>query len=86
MSAWILGSEIAASLGLRDFEFARESDAKGFQPHNGRGQPYIPAAVVNPFIQDLEQKLAQHEDPAWNRFGNDRDEIIANLRKGCVIC
>lgn len=25
MSAWILGSEIAASLGLRDFEFARES-------------------------------------------------------------
>jgi hypothetical protein len=34
MSAWILGREITASLGLLDFEFARECVAKGLQPHN----------------------------------------------------
>ncbi len=78
MSSWILGSEMAASLGLRDFEFAREYVGKGFQPHNAQGQPYIPTAVVTQFIQDREQELAQHDDTAWNLFGNDRDKIIAN--------
>ena len=78
MSAWIRGSEIAASLVLLDFEFAREFVAKGLQPHNGQGQPYMPAAVVNQFIQGLEQELAQHEDTASNLSWGDRDEIIAN--------
>jgi hypothetical protein len=78
MSAWILGSEIAASLVLLDFEFARECVSKGLQPHNGQGQPYMPAAVVNQFIQCLEQELAQHEDTASNLSWGDRDEIIAN--------
>ena len=78
MSAYILGSEIAADLGLLDFEFAQESVAKGLQPHNRQGQPYMPAAVVNQFIQCLEQELAQHEDTASNLSWGDRDEIIAN--------
>lgn len=78
MSSWILGSAIAADLGLQDFEFAREFVAKGLQPHNGQGQPYMPPEVVNQFIQGLELELAEHEDTAWNLFGYDRDKIIAN--------
>jgi hypothetical protein len=38
----------------------------------------MPAAVVNQFIQCLEQELAQHEELAWNLTGYEREEIIAN--------
>jgi hypothetical protein len=78
MSAWILGSEMAASLDLLDFEFARECVSKGLQPHNGLGQPYRPMDVVQQFIAGLEHELAQHEDTASNLSWRDRDEIIAN--------
>lgn len=78
MSAWILGSEFAGSLGLRDFEFVQEYVAKGLAPHNHEGQPFMPAAVVEQFIQRLGHELAQHEDTASNLSWGDRDEIIAN--------
>jgi hypothetical protein len=78
MSAYILGREITASLGLLDFEFARECVSKGLQPHDGQGQPYRPADVVQQFIAVLEHELAQHEDTASNLSWGDRDEIIAN--------
>lgn len=78
MSAWVLGSEMAASLGLQDFEFVQEYVAKGLSPHNEQGQPFIPAAVVDQFIQRLEHELAIHDDTAWNLLGDDRDELIAN--------
>jgi hypothetical protein len=78
MSAWILGSEIAASLDLLDFEFACECVLKGLQPHDGQGQPYRPADVVQQFIAGLEHELAQHDDLAWNLFALDREEMIAN--------
>ena len=78
MSAWILGSEIAASLVLLDFEFARECVSKGLQPHDCQGQPYRPADVVQQFIAGLEHELAQHDDLAWNLFALDREEMIAN--------
>jgi hypothetical protein len=81
MSAWILGSEIAASSGLLDFEFARECVSKGLQPHNGQGQPYRPVDVVQQFIAGLEHELAQHDDLAWNLFALDREEMIANQVK-----
>ena len=81
MSAWILGSEIAASLVLLDFEFARECVSKGLQPHDGQGQPYRPADVVQQFIAGLEYELAQHDDLAWNLVGFDREEMIANQIK-----
>jgi len=81
MSAWILGSEIAASLSLLDFEFAREGVLKGLQPHDGQGQPYRPADVVQQFIAGLEHELAQHDDLAWNLFALDREEMIANQIK-----
>jgi len=81
MSAWILGSEIAASLVLLDFEFARECVLKGLQPHDGQGQPYRPADVVQQFIAGLEHELAQHDDLAWNLFALDREEMIANQIK-----
>jgi len=77
VSAWILGSEIADSLGLRDFEFAHEYVAKGLAPHNKEGQPYMPAAVVEQFIQGLEQELNQHDELAWDLGGIEREEIIA---------
>jgi len=78
VSAWILGSEVAGSLGLQDFEFVQEYVAKGLSPHNEQGQPFIPAAVVDQFIQRLEHELAIHDDTAWNLLGDDRDELIAN--------
>jgi hypothetical protein len=78
VSAWILGSEVAGSLGLRDFEFVQEYVAKGLSPHNEQGQPFMPAAAVDQFIQRLEHELAIHEDTAWNLLGDDRDELIAN--------
>jgi len=81
MSAWILGSEMAASLDLLDFEFARECVSKGLQPHDGQGQPYRPADVVQQFIAGLEYELAQHDDLAWNLVGFDREEMIANQIK-----
>jgi hypothetical protein len=81
MSAWILGSEIAASLVLLDFEFARECVSKGLQPHNGQGQLYRPVDVVQQFIAGLEHELAQHDDLAWNLFALDREEMIANQIK-----
>ena len=77
MSAWILGSEVAGSLGLRDFEFVQEYVAKGIAPHNHEGQPYMPAAVVKQFIQGLEQELNQHDELAWDLGGFERQEIIA---------
>jgi hypothetical protein len=77
VSAWILGSEVAGSLGLRDFEFVQEYVVKGLSPHNEQGQPYIPAAVVEQFIQGLEQELNQHDELAWNLGGLERQEIIA---------
>lgn len=77
MSAWILGSEVAGSLGLRDFEFVQEYVAKGLAPHNEQGQPFVPAAVVDQFIQRLEHELAIHDDTAWNLGGYERVEIIA---------
>ena len=81
MSAWILGSEIAASLDLLDFEFAREFVLKGLQPHDGQGQPYRPADMVQQFIEGLEHELAQHDDLARNLFAFDREEIIASRIK-----
>ena len=78
MSAWIPGSEIVGYLGLIDFEFAREYVAKGLVPHNQVGQPYMPSAVVEQFIQREEHELAIHEDTARNLSWYDRDEIIAN--------
>ena len=78
MSAWIRGSEIAASLDLLDFEFAREFVSKGLQPHDGQGQPYRPADMAQQFIAGLEHELAQHDDLAWNLFALDREEMIAN--------
>jgi hypothetical protein len=81
MSAWILGSEIAASLNLLDFEFARECVSKGLQPHDAQGQPYRPVDVVQQFIANLEHELAQQYDLAWNLVGFDREEMIANQIK-----
>jgi hypothetical protein len=78
VSAWILGSEFVGSLGLKDFEFVQEYVSKNLDPHNHLGQPYMPAAVVDQFIQSLEQEHAQHEDLAWNLSGYDREEVIAN--------
>jgi hypothetical protein len=78
VSAWILGSEVAGSSGLRDFEFVKEYVAKGLSPHNEQGQPFMAAAVVDQFMQRLEHELAIHDDTAWNLLGDDRDELIAN--------
>jgi hypothetical protein len=78
MSAWILGSEIAGSLGLQDFEFVQEHVLRGLIPHNHQGQPYTPSDVVSQVIAELEEELAQHDDLAWSLSGNDREEIIAN--------
>jgi len=77
MSAWILGSEIAASLGLLDFEFAKEYVARGLIPHNREGQPYMPPAVVSQIIAGLDEEHAQHEELAWNLKGYEREEVIA---------
>lgn len=77
MSAWILGSEVAGSLGLRGFEFWQEYVAKGFAPYNHEGRPFMPAAVVEQFIQRLDQELNQHDELAWNLGGLEREEIIA---------
>jgi hypothetical protein len=76
VSAWILGSEVAGSLGLRDFEFVQEYVVKGLSPHNEQGQPYIPAAVVDQFIKGLEQELSHHDEIAWDLGGIEREEII----------
>jgi hypothetical protein len=76
VSAWILGSEIAGSLGLRDFEFVQEYVAKGIAPHNHEGQPFMPVAVVEQFIKGLEQELSHHDELAWNLGGSEREEII----------
>ena len=78
MSAWNLGSELAASLGMLDFEFAREYIAKGLTPHNHEGQPHMPAGVVIQFIEGLEDELAHHDDMAWSLYGREREEFIAN--------
>jgi hypothetical protein len=78
MSSWIPGSDIAADLGLHDFEFAQEYVAKGLIPHNLQGLPYMPADVVFQIIAELGEELAQHEELAWNLTGYEREEIIAN--------
>jgi hypothetical protein len=78
MSSWIPGSDIAADLGLHDFEFAQEYVAKGLIPHNHQGLPYMPADVVFQIIAELGEELAQHEELAWNLTGYEREEIIAN--------
>lgn len=78
MSAWNLGSELAASLGMLDFEFVREYIAKGLTPHNHEGQPHMPAGVVIQFIEGLEDELARHDDMAWSLYGREREEFIAN--------
>jgi len=53
VSAWILGSEVAGSLGVRDFEFVQEYVAMGLSPYNEQGQPFMPANVVEHYINGL---------------------------------
>ena len=77
MSAWIAGSQIAADLGLIDFEFAREYVAKGLVPHNQVGQPSVPQRLSNSSFKEGTRNSHTRGTGGTSSW-YQREEIIAN--------